>query len=213
MPSSHMCLGATVWNTTAYKTFSLSQIVPLVGSALFSGNKVFFFALWTTPLLRIFCRVIGRQKIPSWESPLSVFSAWQSFQLIVNKYCILGVLWNTEVCYSSGGWAVQDAGRFWKNTFQFTEGPLPNASSQGRRGEGALQSLFYKGTNLSPGGSGGKESACKVGNLGSILGWGRFPGEGNGNPFQYSCLENSMDRGAWQAIVHRVAKGGTQLRD
>ena len=47
-----------------------------------------------------------------------------------------------------------------------------------------------------PGGSDGKESACKAGDLGSIPGWGRFPGEGNGNPLQHSCLENRMDGGA-----------------
>ena len=57
-----------------------------------------------------------------------------------------------------------------------------------------------------PGGSDGKESACNVGDLGLIPELGRSPGEGNNNPFQYSCLENSMDRGAWQAIVHGVAK-------
>ena len=55
-------------------------------------------------------------------------------------------------------------------------------------------------------GSDGKESACSVGELGSISGLGRSPGEGNGNPLQYSCLENSMDRGAWQATDHRVTK-------
>ena len=49
---------------------------------------------------------------------------------------------------------------------------------------------------LFPGGSNGKVSACNAGDLGSIPGWGRSPGEGNGNPLQYSCLENSMDRGA-----------------
>ena len=48
-----------------------------------------------------------------------------------------------------------------------------------------------------PGVSDRKESACNVGNLGSIPGSGRSPGEGNGNPLQYSCLENSMDKGAW----------------
>ena len=57
-----------------------------------------------------------------------------------------------------------------------------------------------------PGGSDGQESACNAGDLGSMPGLGRSPGEGNGNPFQYSCLENSMDRGAWQATVHVVAK-------
>ena len=51
-----------------------------------------------------------------------------------------------------------------------------------------------------------KESACNAGELGSIPVSGRSSGEGNGNPFQYSCLENSMDRGAWWATVHGVAK-------
>ena len=49
--------------------------------------------------------------------------------------------------------------------------------------------------------SDGRKSACNVEDLGSIPGLGRAPGEGHGNPLQYSCLENSMDRGAWQAIV------------
>ena len=57
-----------------------------------------------------------------------------------------------------------------------------------------------------PGGSDSKESACNAGDQGSIPGYGRFPGEGNGNPHQYSCLENPMDRGAWQAILYRVTK-------
>ena len=64
-----------------------------------------------------------------------------------------------------------------------------------------------------PGGSEGKESACNAGDLGSIPGSGRSPGGGNGNPLQYSCLENSMDRGAWRATVHGVAKSWTQLSD
>ena len=52
----------------------------------------------------------------------------------------------------------------------------------------------------------GKESACNAGDLGLIPGVGRSPGEGNGNPLQHSCLENPMDRGAWQAIVHGVVR-------
>ena len=64
-----------------------------------------------------------------------------------------------------------------------------------------------------PGGSEVKASACNVGDLGSIPGSGRSPGEGNGNPLQYSCLENPMDGGAWWATVHRVAKSRTQLSD
>ena len=57
-----------------------------------------------------------------------------------------------------------------------------------------------------PGGSNGKESACDAGDLGSIPGLGRSPREGNGYPLQYSCLENPMGRGAWQATVHGVAQ-------
>ena len=64
-----------------------------------------------------------------------------------------------------------------------------------------------------PGGSEGKASACNAGDLGLIPGSRKYPGEGNGNPLQYSCLENSMDGGAWWATVHRVAKSWTQLSD
>jgi len=60
-----------------------------------------------------------------------------------------------------------------------------------------------------PGGSDSKESACNVGDLGSIPALGRTPGEGHGNPLQYSCLENPMDRGAWQVTVHGVTKSQT----
>ena len=54
-------------------------------------------------------------------------------------------------------------------------------------------------------------SDCNAGDLGSIPGLGRSPGEGNGNPLQYSCLENRMDGGAWWATVHGVAKSWTRL--
>ena len=70
-----------------------------------------------------------------------------------------------------------------------------------------------RGTGLTnyyfPGGSESKESACSAGDLGSIPVSGRSSGEGNGNPLQYSCLENPMDRGDWQAIVHGVTKSWT----
>ena len=62
-----------------------------------------------------------------------------------------------------------------------------------------------------PGGSDSEESACNAGDLGSVPGLGKSPGVGKGNPLQYSCLENSMDRGDWQAIVHGVANSQTQL--
>ena len=64
-----------------------------------------------------------------------------------------------------------------------------------------------------PCGSDGKASSYNAGDLGLIPGSGRASGEGNGNPLQYSCLENPMDRGAWKATVHGVAKSWTQLSD
>ena len=60
-----------------------------------------------------------------------------------------------------------------------------------------------------PGDSVGKESTCNAGDSGLIPGLGRSPGEGSGNPLQYSCLQDSMDRGAWRATVHVVAKSRT----
>ena len=60
-----------------------------------------------------------------------------------------------------------------------------------------------------PCGSAGKESACNAGGLGLIPGLGRSLGEENGYPLQYNCLENSMDRGVWQATVHKFAKSRT----
>ena len=64
-----------------------------------------------------------------------------------------------------------------------------------------------------PGGSDDKESTLNAGDLGFIPGSGGSPGEGNGYPLQYSCLENSLDRRTWGAIVHGVAKNRTSLND
>ena len=64
-----------------------------------------------------------------------------------------------------------------------------------------------------PGGSGVKSPPAKAGDAGSIPGMGRYPGEENGNPLQYSCLEHSMDRGAWWAIVRGIAKELTGFSD
>ena len=69
---------------------------------------------------------------------------------------------------------------------------------------------IYTGIDF-PGSSDGKESAYNAGDPGSVSGLGKSPEEGNGNPLQYSCLENSMDRGAWWATVHAVAKSHTRL--
>ena len=71
-----------------------------------------------------------------------------------------------------------------------------------------ILSLHIKGF---PGGLEGKASACNAGDLGSIPGLGRSPGEVNGTPLQYSCLENPTDGEAWKAAVHGVAEGRTRL--
>ena len=63
-----------------------------------------------------------------------------------------------------------------------------------------------------PGGSDSEESACSVGDLGLIVGLGRFPRQGNGNPPQYSCLENPVDRGAWWVAVQGVAESQASLK-
>ena len=78
----------------------------------------------------------------------------------------------------------------------------------------AVESLDMSRAGLgSPGDSDGKEFACNAGDLSLILGLGKCPGGGHGNPVQYSCLENPMDRGPWQATVHGVAKSWIQLND
>ena len=63
------------------------------------------------------------------------------------------------------------------------------------------------------GGSVGKNPPANAGDMGPIPGLGRSPGEGNGNPLQYSCLGNPMDRRTWRATVHGMAKSQTQLSD
>ena len=68
-----------------------------------------------------------------------------------------------------------------------------------------LASCSFSGSSIS------KKFAYSAGDLGSIPGSGRYPGEGNGNPLPYSCLENLMDRRAWQAIVFGVARAGHDL--
>ena len=76
-----------------------------------------------------------------------------------------------------------------------------------------LSKLYYTHAGGFPGGSDGKASTCNAGDPGSIPELGRPPGEGNDNPLQYSCLENSMDGGAWWATIHGVTKSWTRLSD
>ena len=82
----------------------------------------------------------------------------------------------------------------------------------GHQGSLSINSVYLYIPMCFPGGSDGKESVCNAGDLGSIPGLEQSPEEGNGNPVLYSCLENPMDRGAWQATVHGVAKRRTRLK-
>ena len=77
-------------------------------------------------------------------------------------------------------------------------------------GTSTLFLFYYEGP---PPWLSGKESACNAGDAGSIPGLGISSGGRNGNPLQYSCLRNPMDRGAWWATVHEVTKSQTRLRD
>ena len=72
-----------------------------------------------------------------------------------------------------------------------------------------MVAVYMYNTYIFPGGSDGKESACNAGVISLILGSGRSPGIGKGYPLQDSCLENSMDRGSWQATVHGVTNSQT----
>ena len=106
--------------------------------------------------------------------------------------------------------------RKWQPTPVFLPGKthgrrsLIGYSPQGHKGSDTTEWLHFMGFS---GGSDSKESACNVVNLGSVSGSGRSSGEGNGNLLQYSCLENPMDKKAWWATVHGVAKSRTQLSD
>ena len=94
------------------------------------------------------------------------------------------------------------------------EGPRdrwkPNQKQQ-RSLESALSHLGFRGESSYFHSSVGKETACNAGDMDLIPGSGRSPGAGNGNPFQYPCLENPMDRGAWRATVHGITRSWTRF--
>ena len=95
----------------------------------------------------------------------------------------------------------------WKIPWTEEAGRLQSMGSQRVRHNWATSTIY----SLTVGNSNGKESAHNLGDLGLIPGSGRSPGGGHGNPLQDFCLENSMDRGAWWAIAHGVAKSQTRL--
>ena len=103
-----------------------------------------------------------------------------------------------------------DENAVWKTSDKYTDAENKWADPKGKRGEtnGRQIDIYIRLCS-----SDGKEFACNAGDPGSIPGSGRSPGEGNGNLLQYSCLENPMDRGAWWAVVHGVAKSQIRLSD
>ena len=88
--------------------------------------------------------------------------------------------------------------------------PMGSSNENGQQGSWISSAVATEGFIRGfPGSSDGKESACNAGDPGLIPGWGRSPGGGRGNPLQYSCLGNPMDKGAWRATVRGVAKSQT----
>ena len=108
--------------------------------------------------------------------------------------------------YASKFGKTQQCAQDWKSQFSFQ--PQRKAMPRSVQTTTQLALISHASKNF-PGGSGSKASAYNVGDPSSIPGLGRSPGEGNGNPLQYSCLENPMDGGAWLATVHGVAKSRT----
>ena len=104
---------------------------------------------------------------------------------------------------------------YFENLDLTSPNPLPSSHTlnhlYARKSSHLINTSFF--LSGFPGGSEVKASACNVGDLGSIPWLGRFPGEENGNPLQYSCLENPMDAGVWWATVHGVANSRTRLSD
>ena len=96
--------------------------------------------------------------------------------------------------------------------FPWRDYTCPGWLHQGQFPENSPIMIFQAQTLSFPGSLVGKETICNAEDWGLIPGWGRSPGEGNGNPTLHSCLESSMDRGTWWATVHGVAKSWTGLK-
>ena len=143
--------------------------------------------------------------------PLQRSQRWQETQAASHSR----VLVDDGLLHSDSYERSKKGRRAWPPTAVFLPGEahrqrsLVGCSPWGHRESDTPERLTHIRASL--GGSDGKESAYNEGDPGSIPGSGRSPGEGNGYPRQYSCLENSMDRRAWQATVHGVTKSQTGL--
>ena len=108
---------------------------------------------------------------------------------------------------NEGGW-VEEGHQWWQSKPQ--EVQFPKGAPGENKDERTIGLMAYQGLGIP---QMAKNLPANAGDVGLIPGSGRFPGEGNGNPLQYSGLENSMDRGVWWTTVHRVTQGWTRLSD
>ena len=163
----------------------------MVFSGIFSFPKIFFFLMWTI---------------------FKLFSEFVTILLLF--YALFFWLW--------GMWDLSSltrdqthtlcVGRWSLNHWTDREVPSLETFIVGIPSFSPFIPIYWSAINRDGGHSSvGKESSGNAGDLGSIPGSGRSPEEGNGNPLQYSCLENPMDRGAWQATVYRVTRVGHNL--
>ena len=146
------------------------------------------------------CRIIIKGGLECW------LGVWMESYYQKSGFASWGVL-NQKIQLSQSSWEgkVYYLKKYGEHQGAFQSNVSPNYSW------GSFN-LLEQACSGFPGGSDGKESACSAGDLGLIPGSGRSPGGGHGSPLQYSYLENPMDRGAWQATVHRVGKSQTQLK-
>ena len=146
--------------------------------------------------------------MPLWDTRKSL---WGTFTTILYHILYLKSQFSSYPS-STNPFSLNKEARDLKKVFQLSHPKSESSSWEKRVDKPTGDSLFFFVSWFSeylsfPGGSDSKESACHAGDLGLIPGLGRSPGEGNSTPLQYSRLENSMDRGAWWAIVHGVTKG------
>ena len=156
------------------------------------------------PLWHHLSSMWNRASVHRWPINYKQFFQWGIFQVLSSQW-LVSRLFAHKVSLASGRWELV--------LFPGREQKLPDFSLEKTFFFLLLvQKSWFWSSTIPFCSSVGKESVCNAGDPGSIPGLGRFPGEGNGNPLQYSCLENPMDREAWQAKVHRIAKRWTWLK-
>ena len=147
-------------------------------------------------------KIISRFLLSKCKLDVPLLKNTYALTRLIKVYSILASSW-----WSSGQDLVLSPSGPW---FDSGQGSLPSSCAPATYQPPRTDHTTFWGF---PDGSNSKESTCNAGDLGSIPGLRSYPGKGNDNPLQQSCLENSMDRGVWWATVHGSAKSWTQLRD